>query len=280
MTRRPTGKDRGFTVIETFISLAIFSGILVITTLLLRQSVWVWTSGDSRETANLTLSKARVALSRDLARADIDPSFAGDPHMGEKQAPSSMGGSSAIWFLSAMTENGDFVRDDDGYPFWQRNILYYAAVPQNHNAVFGTTCTLSADPQGDDHCPHKLFIRVVIDNPPATLPPPSPPDPPAPGDEPERLLTDSEIDSYIVAPQGMSLADIYSQPGVQEARVITSGLLWFQVRPSPGDPANGREIDLRAVAQEEAQKVSNLGNVPLLNTPATLRSVFSLFPNN
>ena len=62
-------KTRGFTVLEMFTALAIFSGIMIVTTMLLKQSVWVWTAGDSREDASMVLSKARTALNRDLLQA-------------------------------------------------------------------------------------------------------------------------------------------------------------------------------------------------------------------
>ena len=71
-----------------------------------------------------------------------------------------------------------------------------------------------------------------------------------------------------------------AQPGVEEARIITTGLLWFKVAPAPGAPTAGLELDLRALAIKEASKIVPVGNVSVLNDPKTIHSVFSLFPNN
>ena len=55
--------------------------------------------------------------------------------------PSSLGGApdgKAIWFLSARDPaTGKFARGPEGEPFWQRNLLYYLVVPQQHLALFG-----------------------------------------------------------------------------------------------------------------------------------------------
>jgi competence protein ComGC len=279
MHLRPSSR-RGFTVIETFIALAIFSGILVITTMLLKQAVWVWTSGDSREDAMIVLRKARTAVGRDLLRADLDLGEAGELHHDQVQTPSTLGGQDAIWFLSAVGPNEEFVRDEDGFPFWQRNILYYLAKPQGHDALYNIACASGSNPAGDDICPHKMLVRVVIDYPPATTPLPLPPTPPGPGDVPEVLIPDTEIGTYTVAPQGLDTSAIESLPGVEEVRIIATGMLWFKVRPAPGAPTAGLELDMRATAIKEASKTLPVGSVPLLNVPNTSLSIFSLFPNN
>lgn len=273
-------RSAGFTVIETFTALAIFSGIMIVTTMLLRQSVWVWTAGDSREDASIVLSKARTAMNRDLLQADLDPGDAGELHFGRTQTPPGLGGGDAIWFLSAAGPDNSFERNVDGLPHWQRNVLYYLAKPQNHDARYKQSCSSGSNPAGDDVCPHKMLIRVVIDNPPVTVPWPDPPAKPGPGDLPEELIDSSEIASYLIAPNGLDLSGILAQPGVVEARIITTGLLWFKVAPASGAPTAGLEVDLRALAIKEAAKVVPVGSISVLNDPKTLSSVFSLFPRN
>ena len=273
-------KTRGFTVLEMFTALAIFSGIMIVTTMLLKQSVWVWTAGDSREDASMVLSKARTALNRDLLQADLDPGDSGELHFGMTQTPAGLGGGDAVWFLSAAGPDGSFERNTGGIPHWQRNVLYYLAKPQGHDALYKMSCSSGSNPNGDDVCPHKMLVRVVIDNPPVTVPWPDPPADPGPGDVPEELIDPSAIGSYLIAPDGLSVASIIAQPGVEEARIITTGLLWFKVAPAPGAPAAGLELDLRALAIKEASKIVPVGNVSVLNDPKTIHSVFSLFPNN
>lgn len=273
-------KPRAFTVIEMFVALGIFSGILVVTTMLLRQAVWVWTSGDSRESASLVLTKVRNAVSRDLLRADLDPGDSGEPHYAQVQTSSSLGGGDAIWFLSAIGPNGEMVRDADGYPFWQRNILYFMAKPDNHDTLYGQSCASGSNPQGDDVCPHKVFLRVVIDYPPATSPPPLPPASPGPGDVPEVLIPASEITNYLLAPDGLDASAIQALTGVEEVRIISTGMLWFKAAPAPGGTDIGIQLDIRATAIREAAKVTAVGASSLLNATHTMRSVFSLFPKN
>ncbi len=267
-------------MIEMFTALAIFSGIMIVTTMLLKQSVWVWTAGDSREDASMVLSKARTALNRDLLQADLDPGDSGEPHFGRTQTPAGLGGGDAVWFLSAGGPDGSFERDTDGIPHWQRNILYYLAKPQGHDALYKMSCSGGSNPNGDDVCPHKMLVRVVIDNPPVTVPWPDPPAAAGPGDVPEELIDPAAIGAYLIAPDGLSVASILAQPGVEEARIITTGLLWFKAAPAPGAPTAGIEVDLRALAIKEASKIVPVGNVSVLNDPKTIHSVFSLFPNN
>lgn len=273
-------RSSGFTLLEMFVALTIFGGIMVITTMLLRQSVWIWTSGDSRESAALVLRKARTNLMRDLARADVDTGPDGELHMDQMKVPETLGGSDALWFLSAEGADGVFQRDNDGYPFWQQNILYYLAKPANHDELYGMSCAAGSNPLGDDFCPHKALIKVVIDNPPETDPLPPPGNPPPPSATPETLLTASEASAYIMAPTGNDVSALQSVNGVKEARVITTGVLWFKVTTAPGAVDSGRQIDLRAVAVKEASKQVSVGNVSLLNQPATLKNIFSVFPNN
>lgn len=273
-------RQRGFTVLEMFVALSIFSLIMIVTTFLLQQSVSVWTSGDSRENASINLQKARSALMRDLVGAAAKPSADGKPHMAQAQLPTALGGGDALWFLSAKGPNGEFVRDEDGFPFWQRNILYYLVIPQGHDQMYGTTLQLGSNPQGDDQCPHKLLIRMEIDRPPATAPLPAPPTPAPAGAQPESLLTQAEVSDYLKAPQGLDVSALLALPNVKEVRIISTGLLWFKVNPAPGAPTEGRRIDLRAVAVKEAFQQAPVGSVPLLNSPATLWKKFVIFPNN
>lgn len=280
MTPKILSHKRGFTIIEMFIALTIFSGIMVITTMLLRQSVWIWTSGDSRESAGLVLRKARAALQRDLAQADLGVGPAGEPHWGETTVSSSMGGGDAIWFLSAVGANGEFAREEDGFPFWQRNIIYYMAKPQNHDSLYKQSCSAGTNPQGDDVCPHKMLIRLVVDNPPVTDPLPPPGAPPIPGLLPEELVDTADIGNYLVAPTGLDVSAINALPGVEQVQIVTTGMLWFKVDLPPDLPTEGRQLDMRAVAIAEARKEANVGVDSLINHPTTLENLYSIYPKN
>ena len=200
--------------------------------------------------------------------------------MAQIQAPAALGGGDALWFLSAVGADGKFARDEDGYPYWQRNILYFIAKPAAHDKLYSTTCLSGSNPQGDDYCPHKMLLRVVIDNPPVTDPLPDPGKPIPPGAAPEELLTEAQVANYLQAPQGLDTSAIQALDGVEEVRIVTAGLLWFKVTPAPGAPGAGRQVDLRASAVKEASKVLSLGKTSLFNHTTTLKNVFSLFPNN
>jgi hypothetical protein len=271
---------KGFTVLELFVVLGIFSIMLTVTSMLLKQSVWVWTSGDSREDASSILRKARSALARDLNHADLEPAKSGQLHFAQTQVPQSLGGGDAIWFLSPVDSNGEFAKDRDGYPFWQRNVLFYLAKPANHDEMFATSCLAGDDPGGDDFCPHKTLVRVVIDNPPVTEPlsPPSAGNPsPA---TPELLIPPEEISNYLMPPVGFDVPALQDKEGVESVQIVATRLLWFKVAPSPGAPQAGLEIDLRAAPLAEVSKQVAVGKTSLLEAPNTMRNLFSVFPKN
>ena len=88
------------------------------------------------------------------------------------------------------------------------------------------------------------------------------------------------VSSFRDLPQGLDVGAIRSLPGVEEVRIITTGMLWFKALPAPGAPTAGVELDMRATAVKEASKTVPVGSVSLFNEPTTSRSIFSLFPNN
>lgn len=277
-------KHSGFTLPEMFVVLSIFSVILVMVTFLLKQSVSIWGSTESRGDASFNLFKARHRLIEDLRRADASQPDEDTLFLDLTQVPASMGGNDAIWFLSAEDIDGNFAHDPDGGPFWQRNILYFLAIPDNHHLVSTTNCTPGGGPNGDDHCPHKVLVRAVIDNPPVTDPPPALPTPFPDDLEPETLLTQAEVADYIIAPDGFDLSVLRTKPGVEEADIVAVDLLWFKVNTVQstelGQRTYGVEVDLRAVAHDEAMKTSDFGFVPLGDRAITQQSRFTVLPNN
>ncbi|MEW6277233.1 MAG: hypothetical protein AB1758_01325 [Candidatus Eremiobacterota bacterium] len=251
---------------EVLVAGFVFSLLLGVAVLLFRHSTQVWKHASSAEGARHGLSSARAALERDLrlsdpalvARADVPTSLGGGPD------------GQALWFLSPVDPaTGEVVRKQDGYPFWQRNILYYLVVPSNHDAVFGVACAGGADPADgyDDRCPHKVLIRKVIDDGVPTTP----------ADEATEEALIADITPYLTRPVGFSTAGMTGEPGLELKRILGGGFLKFSTRS-----VTAREIavDLRSVAFGEAARNLRVGQVSLVQGRYTHRLDFSVLLRN
>lgn len=276
-----TSRRSAFTLIELLVTFACFSTILLVTTLLLRQSVNVWTSTNSHEDASMGLFKARRYLVRDLSETAIVSSN-NKPLFRSMKVPDHLGGGTAIWFLSARADDGTFQRNRDGTPYWQRNILYYIVIPSGHDSFFNNTCHVSPNPNGDDYCPHKVLVRMVIDNPPITDPLPTPPSviPPTTALEPEKLLTKDEIEPYLVAPYRYELSALGSLPNVDEVQIVATDLLWFNAGLPNGLTGGEVKIDLRATAIGLAHQNFSVGDRSLYDAPFTEKNIFTILTQN
>lgn len=248
-------KVRGTTVLELMIGLSLFSIILVTTTLILNQTIGVWRSSDSKEGAALRLRQSAVALERDVtlaSSANMDQTTV---------APSLSGGGfdgDAFWFLSAVDPATNLlVRNEDGAPVWQRNILYYLVVPSNH-----TSCKGVLGPNGyDEGCSHKMLLRQVIDNSNGGV---------------QELLAD--VTAYLGRPNGVDTTGV-GGPGTEQVSVVSTNLLWFRVLPAPTGLEGARLFDLRAVALDIAQRNST-GNDAYAVGPNTLSSLLTVRGQN
>ena len=228
----------------------------------------VWRNVSGSTDSSLNLRKARAVMMPDLKRTSFNA-------IGTSPGPSSLGpiDGDAIWFLSPVDPaTGLAVRKADGTLFWQRNILYYLTVPDNHSATFGVNCSGSADADGyEQNCPHKVLVRKVIDGGVATVT----------TDEAseEELLTASDISAYLTRPAGFNTSTMNAEAGVTDVRLAATSLLTLRARLAP-DARWQREVSLRlaAVKIKTAERELSIGDTPLSQTRFTRSLDFSVFP--
>lgn len=265
--RRPN--CRGFTILEVLISMSVFvlalvllGGTLVLSKNLLR---------DTTESSNASqrLRKLYLTLESDLAEG----SFSNMDSLQLAASPGSGAVGDAVWFLSSYDQANDrSARSSFGQPLWLRNVLYYVAVPTDHDTLYGYSCAGGSNADGyDSFCPHKMVIRKVIDRGTPSIP----------TDEStaEQLLTAGEVATFLSAPTGFS---VISEANVEEARVVGPGTLTFRINLGPvGGPVPGEVmISTQAVALAELGKSVNVGVQDLTTAPQTESMEYSIFPEN
>jgi len=249
----------GFSLLEVLVSLAIFGLVSLVGMGGFLYSVKAWKTVTDKSTAVTTLRKVSLRLESDLLQSSLARSRS-------QVAGATLGGApdgDAIWFLNA---GSPFLRDPQGEPLWQRNVLYYVTVPTPLESVSGGLA-FSGAPGADgyeDRCPHKVLIRKVIDGGTTTTP----------TSDPEELLAD--ISPYLTRPQGLSTQNMSSEPGVERAEIVAHSLLSFQVRAQHG----GYQFDLKAVRLGEARRHLALGTALLSDSPYAVHSRFLVIPQN
>lgn len=258
---------RGVGLLELLVTLTLFSVLALLAFLFLNHGVQANRRLDSSSEAARNLRIAQRSLSSDLVGAR-----SGEIVIGE--VPDQVGGGGktgqAIAFRSAWDPVEErYCQKSDGTPFWQKTILYYAAVPTRHDSLYGMTCQGGSGPGGfDDACPHKILIRKTIDQAPTTT---------ASSAEGAEEPMPADITSYLTRPDDLDLSGMSSEPDLVEARVVASKLLYFRV--SSG--VNGEvEVDLRALAIAEARGKVRVGEVSLADNPLTLQQLFTVRPGN
>jgi hypothetical protein len=250
------------------VSFSLFTLIGVTLSLAFVKSAEVWRNVSNSSDSALNLRKARTLLTPDLQRT----SFA---NIRTLTGPTSLGpiDGDAICFLSAVDPaTGLAVRKSDGTLFWQRNILYYLVVPDNHSATFGVDCTGSADANGyEENCPHKILIRKIIDA--------GTPTDPADEATEEVLLTTSQISTYLTRPTGFNTSNMNGEPGLADIRLAANFLLTFRADLAP-DTQWQREVRIlcSAVKIRTAERELSIGNTPLSQTKFVRVLRLSLFP--
>lgn len=263
-------RRRGVTLLELVVGFALFSvvGLLLVGAFVYSTKAWRGLSGSS--TAQAALRKGQTVLQRDLRRTSF-----GSVRVTPSTASFGVKDGDAVWFLSAIDPaTGEFMRKTDGTPFWQRTILYYLTVPNNHNSVFGIACSGGADAQGYEvQCPHKVLIRKVIDAG-------SPTDPLDESTE-EQVMTAADIAPYLTRPNGTDVSGMTAETGLSSVNIPASGLLSFRVQLAP-DPQYDNEVRMRllACATEAARREVAVGSVPLIGNRFTLDYSLSVFPTN
>lgn len=263
---------RGFSLPEVLTSLTLFALMILVMTAALKTSSTVWRRSSGVSVVQTQLGKAQAALARELENTEF-------AQVQVANGPNSLGAApdgSAIWFLSSVDPTtGNPMRKQDGSPFWQRNILIYTVVPALHGQTFGVNCSGGSGPGGlDDHCPHKLLIRKVVDASPAT-------DPTDESTE-EILLDPAAVQSYLTRPQGFDLSSMNSEAGLEQASVLANSIVYarFLVEPDPTRYPREVEIDLRSVLLAQAQRELAVGQVSLATHPLTVQRLASIFPQN
>jgi len=249
---------RGFTLIELLVSLSAVVALFLVTFAILQNSVQSWRRVSGDQNASAELLKAEGDLRRDLFATSFDALQVAD-------GPTTLTGKDgdAVWFLSAVDPaTGRFIRNDDGSPRWQRNILYYSVVPNN----------LDVEHQGggieedgyEVSYPYKFLVRKVIDSG-------TPTDPLDPATQ-ETLLAD--ISSYLERPDGYS----FPAGDSEDVSIVARDLLSFRAERIPA--LLGLNIRLQSANVEEARKLTPIGTASLDTPQHVVERQFSVYAEN
>lgn len=255
---------RGFSLPELLIVAAIFSVFLVTSYIFLDSGLAVWERTASSQDVSFQLQKAKSDLGRELSQAKFSKSA-----LAESVSPgieSSRG--DVLWFLSAYDSKSQrAVRRPNGTAFWQRNILYYLKVPNQHDKHFDAACSGQYQ-----NCPHKVLVRKVVDSGRATAPSSSLLDE-------EALLFAGGIAGLLTAPDGFSFPS--QGPGVETAEIVAKGLLSFRITASPKDGTQKEyAIRLAGFDVEKAGRKLHFNTDEIFQSPYTHVIDFSVFPGN
>lgn len=256
-------KNRGFSLIELVLSVAIFGLLTVVLAAALVSTQTLVGRIQGQADGDVQLKRAMVAVQRDLSQSSfLESSVAPGLTLSGARL------SDCPWFLSPRDPADIPHRKANGLPFWSCNVLYYLTLPTNHDAVFGRTCTLAADAQGyDQTCPHKVLIRLEVDQAPTTNY----------GDEDteEELLPGPA--GLLLQPVGLNVGALATGP-VRSARIVAGNLLTFRVRRPGLEAPHSLEFELQSVALQAAQRKVAVGVVPLGNSGFTTQWRWSLRP--
>lgn len=243
-----TNSKRAFSLPELMLVLALFSLTSLLLFMLLRDGFRQFRVTSARTSIQKRMSTALNWLQKDLEKAD-------PAQIAIKRVPTP-GNGDAIWFLSPddpTQTNPDlrFIRDPaSGSPRWQRHILYYLIRPGDYAKISGGyNCAIDPDPLADYYAPHKFLIRKVINRP----------------EDPEKLMTANEIDTFLTTPVDQRLANLMTEPQVDRRKLVSDGLLSFIVRRYDRTV----EIDLQAVQLERANTSVHVGGLSLKDHPFT-----------
>lgn len=255
-----------FSMVEVVLACALMSILMVVLGTALSQAQGAFRNASGTSDAADELRKCCSYLRQELIQTSAT-------QVSSSNSTSSLGSpdGAAIWFLSNRGADGNAQFLDDGSPFWQRNVLYYLVVPNNHAALFGWNCPGGAGPgpfARDDRCPHKVLIRKEIDSGPAT-------DTSNPANI-EALMSAADIVPYLTRPAGYSVVAMNAEPGVDNTRIVGRNLLTFDVTTTAAGLIG---IDTRAVSIARARTKISLGSVSLFDSPYTFHFGMSVSPS-
>lgn len=264
-------RARGVTLMELMIVLVLTGIIFGITHVVLSRVIDSWWRVNANQESEQQLYRAQVILERDLRAAsfELEPDRA---TVGVRKAPAELNTLSGadgdvLWFLSAVDPmSGNFIRKDDGTPFWQRNVVYYAVTPLGLSDL-GFQGSGHAVGGYEVACPFKILVRKEIDSGAPTSSDPS--------SEVETLMTYAELAPHINRPNKYSCAGM----GAANASVkpISANVLTFRADLDP--PLRGVSVDLRCTAIDRARREGGLDR-DLSVEPSTTQLAFTLLPPN
>lgn len=240
---------------EVIITTGIFSLLVLALFAVMRYGVRSWRNIESRNAVQSQLRKVELFLLEDLKRASYE-------HMRVKDMSGAQPHGPQVWFLSALDETGEnFLRDDDGKPLWQRNVLYYVVKPANpwHLQRYGYLCEAEIG-SCDTKCPHKWLIRKEIDE--------------------QTLLDAAQIEQYLTEPTGWDLEYMKTGEGggtkLKRVQVLADSILAFRVALAKPEVL----VDLKAFRVLEAGDVLQIGQSSLENNIFTVQYDARVVPNN
>lgn len=266
--KRPS-RPEAFTLVETVTTVALFLVLMLFLGEALRQSQAAFRNTNASMDATKELRTLANKISRDLRQTHRRQTNSTNT-AASMVAPDG----SALWFLSNVDQASQRpVFLPDGSPRWQRNILYYMRVPDNHVGLFGYNCGGGMGPGAlghDDRCPHKVLIRKVIDfNGPTN----------DTSEVVEALMTPAQALTYCTRPNGyLTAAMLGSEAGLEQVSIVGRNLLDFEVLPNPFPTAGPISLDLRAVTMARASRVASFGTTSLYETPLTYHFSMTILP--
>jgi hypothetical protein len=253
--------------VELIVSLGLFTLLSVALALALKQSSMVWNSSSSHRDATQRLRQVATELERSIPMASVQ-------NLDTTPVPASLpsGGydGDAIWFLSHINPyDGKAYVKSDGTPFWQCNVLYYSVTPRDVDRIAGTQVPSGVNPDGyEDRCSYKVLLRKTIDlNGPSDL---------TDEDTSERLLVNPA--RFLTRPVKYDTSHMVGENDLISTELVATELLLF--RASPQSSPDGVQFDIRAVSQEEAQRVARATSNSMLESPLTSQSLLFVTAHN
>jgi hypothetical protein len=250
---------------EVVITTGIFSVLVLALFAVMQFGIRSWKNIESKNAVQTQLRKVELFLLEDLKRASYNQlrvaNMLGTWSPGNSKSLVGLECSgSAVWFLSAMDDSGTwYMRDADGNPTWQRNVLYYIARPADawHQAKYGYLCGAGGD--RDTVCPHKWLIRKEIQS--------------------STLLDEVAVTQYLSRPAGYDLMDpgqMGSEPGLKRVQTLADSVVDFWVTLRKPEV----QADLKAFRILEAGSVMHIGQTSLDSDSFTVHYSARVVPNN
>ena len=256
--------SKGFSIPELLLVCGLFSAFSVVAYYLLALGLGLWSRVESSQDVSEQLLKARDMLLTDLSETSINELIVSR----FSNSSDTFQAGDVLCLLSPQDPiRKEVGRRGDGTAYWQRNLLYYSAVPSDHGELFPVGCAGRYAT-----CPHKFLIRRILDTGPVTRYRSALADV-------ERLLPVTSLEGELLVPEDFH-SDLRS-PESGRTALVASGILDFSVRLAPPDGLPGEvEVTLKGFDVREAGKKVNFRETDLETSPYTHTVKFSVFPRN